>query len=403
MYNALHKQSIGEKDMFAFDPKKLVLRYEYVASITEALGGSIRIVDADHYNETGEANKTTRLDIPYAVARAFKKRNKGRSTYLIPVKMAIVTYDGVIVQVEKAQWIQSTDEWVCASSRAIQILLDKVQNTKDGGMWCTDGQIIYKVPSHAFTLQYDHTWLSINKRFLAISVDSYKFSDMNDLKLLEMSHTRTIVGFVTNEQDIVYCPPIWKNVMEMRSKGASGVKVAKDNIDVDQNEQTGRFDILNQEFFVNLEFILTAGKSVGSLFGYEKIEFLQIQNYVIDLCAINLPKVDRAKRSTYDTGLQFMSCFAWLCGFIDQCENVNEFNKLRSVFKVLSMSGIFSKSQVEKSLNIAPPPLKTKEEARESVKATVDSLSFGAHIMNRLGKTAPKEFSVQQFITGTND
>lgn len=386
--------------MFAFNPKKLVLRYEYVSSITEALGGSIRIVDAQHYEETGEANKTTRIDIPYAVARAFKKRNKGRSSYLIPVKMAIVTYDGVIVQVEKAQHVQSTNEWISTSSQAIRLLLDKTQSTNDGGMWCTDGQIVYKIPKHAFTLHHNHTWLSINKRFLAVSVDSFKFSDMHDLKLLEMSHTRSIVGFVTKDQDIVYCPPIWKNVMDMRSKGVSGVKVSDQK---ETTDETGRFDILNQEFFVNLEFILTAGKKIGSTFGYDKIEFLQIQNYVIDLCAINLPKIERSKRSTYDTGLQFMSCFAWLCGFIDQCENVEQFNELRGVFKVLAMNGIFSKSQVEKTLNIAPPPVKTVDEAKAAVRETVDSLSFSMHVMNRLGKTAPAEFSVQQFITGTND
>lgn len=390
--------------LFKFNPAKMEIRYELVTAITEALGGSMRIVDQDIFNNEDRRMVTTRLPLPFAVARAVKKQNKNKSEFLVPVYMAIVTYEGVIVHIERATFDQHEQRLDSTSERAVRVIREKVQDVQKGN-WYTDGTVIYQIPHTAFNLNENKTYLTSSKRFFAESVTAFKFTDMVDLKLIGLCHTRSIVGFIDKNRNVVFTPPLWTNVMDLRTKGSSGVKTTTDTktdkpATTEPKDTTNyRFDLLNAEFSVNLEFILSSAAVIGEYFGYDQIEFLRLEDYMIDLRTVNLPKVSKSRRQTYNTGLQFVSCMAWLMGFIGKCNNLDTYSKLTAVMKILCRNGLFNTSQVEKTLNLKPPAMLTADQARNQVYTKLDSNILG-HYWASHGKLKTRDIDSATFIVG---
>lgn len=398
--------------MFPFDIDKIQIEQVRVKRITEALGGSISVVDevatalATAKNDDGrETIITKRIEIPYAVARTFKKRNKGRSEYIVPVDMALVWYDGAVVCVEKRNDFSIVDPesgWDPNVSFALRRNIPDVLKEKPG-KWFTDGVVVYRLPD-----DYDqpdkHSKLTNNQRFFAVSVSAFKFADMTDLKLISLCHTRTLVGFITKTGRIAYSPPVWSNVMDIRSSSVRKINKENGQTEDETKSQPLRFDIINDNYLVNLEFILNAAKTIGPMFGYDKIAFLQLERHMIQLNTVNLPKIPKAKRSTYDTGLNFLISFAWLLGYCDRCETLAQYVQLRSVFKVLCNNGLFSIDQVKKSLNIDPPEQLSKEDALVSVSQQYSDAVLGNYWMNKGRMTIENRgLEVQQFLVGSNE
>lgn len=381
--------------MFKFEIEKLTVTNEFVTSISTALGGSITIVDQEASELKGE-RVTRRFEIPFAVARAFVKLNKC-SRFLVPIEVAITRYEGRVVAVEKRlpNGIKDDDgNWVSTSDFVLRRILPK---TIAEGEWYTDGVIIYSVPQD-WKSSKGKEFLTQDGRFYAVTVKALKFQDMGITKLMENVATRSCVAFNTKVGPIL-SPAIWTNVLDIR-----GHRVKKEG-DEERNAQK-RFDVLNEFFFVNLEFVLSAAKNLGAEFGYEHIAFLELDRHMIALNTVNLPKVPKAIRSTYDTQLQFITCLAWLFGYLHRSQTLEQYSGVRAMIKTLCNKGLFDRKSTEDLFDQEPPQTLTKEEALVDVYSRFGQLSLSTYFMNKgdmkkVNKNTPED--IASVLTGTAD
>lgn len=357
--------------MFKFEIEKLKVINVHAVSITTALGGSITFVDKEATEREGE-RVTRRLEIPFAVARAFIKTNK-HSRFLVPIEVAVTYYDNMVVCIEKKLpngIVDDDGNWMSTSDYVLRRIIPKLTSEGD---WYTDGVNIYSVPDD-WKQSEDREPLTSNGRFYAVTVKGVRFQDMSVIKLMENPATRSCVAFKSNN-GVVLSPAIWKNVMDIR-----GHRVQKQT--EEQNKQR-RFDALNQFMFVNLEFVLSAGKKLGELFGYEHIAFLELDRHMINLNTVNLPKVPKAIRSTYDTQLQFITCLAWLFGYMTRSETLEQYCAIRGLIKTLCNKGLFDRKSTEALFDQAPPQEITSEQALVDIRNRWGDLAISTYFMNK--------------------
>ncbi len=359
--------------MIPFNPE--LIRFEYVRlkSVSTALGGSLRILDQE-LSDRADEQITVRYEVPFAVARQYQKRNKP-SSYLIPVDACIVWYGDQIVNIEKRSvainhdrnGIDMTDlnggnTWPADSeicfNKYVLLMVSKTDR------WYTDGIYLYELPENISNVIRDATRLTNDGIFRGVSVQALKLADLQHKELIRNPATRSIVACVQSNGQVILTPPIWKNVLDVR----------KGNLTVDPKApKCGRFDLIEENFSVNLEFALNAGKTIGSIFGYNHISPLNLDELMIHLRTVNLPKVPKFVRATFGISIPFLQAFAWVAGLTAKCETMSDFVKMRGLMKQLCTKGIFKTSLlqcVHKTSNTAPPLAINKEEALEMVATT---------------------------------
>lgn len=356
--------------MFKFDLQKLKVVNVHTISITTALGGSITIIDEEATEREGK-RVTRRLEIPFAVARAFIKTNK-HSRFLVPIEVAVTYYDNMIVSIEKKLPNALYDEdgnWTSTSDYVARRILPEVTQQGD---WYTDGVNIYCVPDD-WQDSSNREPLTADGRFYAVTTKGVRFQDMPFINLMKHPATRSCVAF-KSANGCVLSPAIWKNVMDIRGQR---------KFENDDRRAMKRFDLLCQQRFVNLEFVLSAGKQLGEMFGYEHIEFLELDRHMINLNTVNLPKVPKAIRSTYDTQLQFTTCLAWLFGYLTRCQTLEQYCSIRGVIKTLCNKGLFDRKSTEVLFDQEPPEAISDKQALENITKRWDQLAISMYFMNK--------------------
>lgn len=354
--------------MFKFELQKLKVINVHTVSITTALGGSITIIDKEATEREGK-RVTRRLEIPFAVARAFIKANK-HSRFLVPIEVAITYYDNMVVSVEKKLPNALYDDdgnWMSTSDYVARRILPEVTEQGD---WYTDGVNIYCVPDD-WQDSSNRESLTANGRFYAVTTKGVRFQDMPIINLMKHPATRSCVAF-KSANGCVLSPAIWKNVMDIH-----GQRKTKN----DDQQAVKRFDMLGQQMFVNLEFVLSAGKQLGGMFGYEHIAFLELDRHMINLNTVNLPKVPKAIRSTYDTQLQFSMCLAWLFGYLTRCQTLEQYCSIRGLIKTLCNKGLFDRKSTEALFDQEPPEAISDKQALENITNRWGQLAISTYFM----------------------
>lgn len=312
-----------------------LVRFEYVElkSVSQALGGSVRIIDQDA-SEQQDKEVTVRYEVPFSVARDFVKTHKPAS-FIVPKDACIVWFGDQIVAIETRPDtdhrhidLPSGQSWMSLAQLNFNRTLSK---QAVGPNWFTDGTFVYELPSNLEAQIQSADYLTHDGLFRALSVEAYKYTNLSDTRLMDERLTRSCVACIHPNGDVILTPPIWKNVLDIRKQ--SGEK--------ESDTVSYRFDMINTEFHVNLEFGLNAGRTIGSVFGYNQISPLMLDELMIHLRTVNLPKVPKSTRATFGIGLNFLEAFAWVAGKTAQCENMSDFSKMRGLMKQLCTKGIF--------------------------------------------------------------
>lgn len=309
-----------------------LVRFEHVLlkSVSVALGGSIRVYDEEQ-SEKQDKEVTVRYKVPLAVARQFQVTHK-LSSFIVPAPAVIVWFGDMIVHIEKRPDTRD-DEWKPLSQINFERYI--VPATKHGD-WFTDGTYIYEMPADIESRVEFGTPLTMDEMFRAINVETYKFADLASTTAIEEPVERSVVAVVTMAGEVTLTPPIWKNILDIR---------ATDN-DVADNDR--RFDLIDQHFHVNLEFALSAGRTIGEVFGYDEIGPLNLDDLMIHLNTVNLPKVPKSTRSTYGIGMPFTHAFAWVAGKLSRTTTMHDYARVRSLMKMLCKTGIFRSQAIDK-------------------------------------------------------
>lgn len=351
---------------------KSLIRFEYIKlkSVSVALGGSLRV-----YNEeksvAADKEITERYEVPFAVARQYQKLNKPAS-YLVPIDACIVWFGDQIVYVESRTrndvfdktTLPSGREWISRSEMNYDRFLKNID-----GQWFTDGSYVYQLPTD-FAHYIEHAeYLTSDGKFRGVSVQSYKFADLEFSQLMENASTRSCVACIDSNGGVILTPPIWKNILDIRKENGG---------DDNPENKRFRFDLINEKFAVNLEFGLNAGRTIGEVFGYDHIGPLQLDELMIRLCNVNLPNVPKSIRATFNIGMPFMQAFAWVVGLTGKCTTMSDFTKMRSLLKQLCTKGIFTSRSItdvyrtEETAQMGAPKMIDPKDALANITSKTD-------------------------------
>lgn len=328
--------------MINFDPTKVSFEIVQLKAVTTALGGSISIIDP-----TNPYNKHKRIKCPLSVARAFIKKNNKNTKYIIPVYTCVTKYDDMIVCLEahpmgtfgSLTHVNSAGETVNWSPNSetnfdsfVAPLMGKPNRT-----WYFDGRYIYCFTKNDVDVVIgESTFMSNDGSFRKIATMGIDTQKLYDVEQISPSN-RHCVAYVASTGDYSISPPIWKN---LDSIGGTRVDANNDNSDDDIKFD---FDTIDNTMSINLNFALACGKVIGSIFGYEKIEPLNLPSLMVDLGSVNLLDIDQSVKATYDIGLKFSHCLAWLLGLLGRTDTLESYIAMRSIIKYLTKRGIFRK------------------------------------------------------------
>lgn len=349
--------------MYKFNIENIEVVNKRINRISSQQGGIMMVLDEDYKAATGE-EKFHRERISVAIARDFAQKYK-RSTFLEPAVVAVTYYhngdESIIVSVELKEYQQTelTDRrlfdedtsWLSNSARNASGLLREMTKT---GNWFIDGTFVYRFLTESYktegtkaiiTKNYvtdlnelkDGELLTADGKFVLVHCEAYKLQKLSSV-IKQYAERRTSVGYVADENTFAVSPPVWKDLF-----GNMSSKMKELSKDEKKKNRTKRFDYVNDLFGVSLNFALKAGKDVGKLFGYDKTGILRLHDHMIRLHTVNLPKVPKELKSTYDIGITFNTAMVWMIGLCYRSENLSQLMEMRNLIKFLSQKGIFRK------------------------------------------------------------
>ncbi len=326
--------------MIKFDSDLLSIEVVQLKTVTTSLGGAISIVDNDRTTEEEEVY--TRIRVPMAVARQFREHHK-ISTYIHPVWTAVVYYDTHIIALERhplgaagaatikddkgnvRMWIPKCQEYI---EEYVVAIIN--QSPRD---WYFDGRYVYSFRAADAAAAILHSeFLTHDGRFRSIDVDAIALHNAHDIAKMQV-HDRTCVAFIAGNGQYAVTPPIWKDVTSV------GKKKVED--ETDEVHPTFVFDNISDHLKVNLNFILRAAKDLSQIWGYQVIEVLDLPQLMLALKTVNLPSVPKAVKSTFDCGMSFDQSFAWLMGYMQKANTIEELFVVRGLLKYLTSKSLF--------------------------------------------------------------
>ncbi len=328
--------------MIKYDPSLITVEIVYLKSVTTALGGSINVINKDLSTDNKEI--TSRIKCPLSVARAFIMRHKKTTKYLIPVLTAIIKYDGDIIclerhplgtfgELETESLDGSMRTWQPDSETNLERYITPLIS-KDTREWFFDGRYIYSFNNLNIQQELDNAdFLTEDgsfRKLLVMAIDTQELANADKIQPVE----RTCVSFVSTTGQYSISPPIWKDLSKV---GSSKVDSEDDGTITAMHS----FDKINDQMNVNLNFALIAGSKIGTTFGYDFVEPLQLPKLMIDLHTVNLPNVPKQIRATYDIGINFTNAMAWLLGLLNQADNLETYVVMRSLMKYLTQKGVY--------------------------------------------------------------
>ncbi len=330
--------------MIKFDPSQITIDIVRLKSITTALGGSLNYVDESQSTDTKEVTK--RLSCPLSVARSFIQKHKKVTKYLIPVWTAVVKYNDRIIclerhplgtfgELEHEGLGGQVKHWEPDSQlnlfRYVYPLVSKPNR-----QWFFDGRYIYSFNDLNIETNIQSaptlTKCGSFRKITAVSLDTQELANATKLDVVE----RSCIAFVASNGQFSISPPIWKDVSSVGSKQFE---------EHDDSSAIGSdlfsFDKVNENLSVNLNFALAAGRLIGSNFGYSFVEPLQLPRLMIELHTVNLPNIPKQIKATYDIGIEFTHCMAWLLGLLQKADDLDTYIMMRSLLKYLTQKGLF--------------------------------------------------------------
>ena len=366
--------------MIPFQIEQLYVEHVMLKSCTTALGGSISIVDDARSTKDNEVYR--KIKVPMAVVRKFVKHNMKVSRYMQPVLTAVTFYGDHVVALERHPYNRDGDlienlagelvHWTSHSERNLDKFMMPMTRSGD---WFIDGTFVY---TFAESDVIGATNMSADGRFKSVQTRAFKLADIHNEDKMQTLEHRTCLTYTTACGSTAMSPPIWKSLGDL---GGSAIGLSEDEETGDLHTDViamaaGReqFDKIDELMSVNLSFALNAGKKVAGVFGYDSIEPLGLDDLMIQLRTVNLPRIAKEVKQTYQIGMPFTHAVAWLLGLNTRTETLDSYIVLRALLKYLTTKGIFRSNSFEAASVYRPKqsdgdvPFKTMDEAFDDIK-----------------------------------
>jgi len=353
--------------MIKFDISKFKVKNVYLKLITKSSGGTMRILDTA--NSTDDEEAFINLPVPAHVVDSYKQTYMTK--YIKPILTSVCYYDGIVVALhphpngnlgqEKVETLFGTRYW--QSAIAINIEKTLISATA-ADQWYIDGCVIYR-----FDNEKSPTNLTKDGKFQALEVVSYRLTDLA-FRTMDTSQ-RMCIAYVANTGQNIISPPVWRTLTTI---GKRKMDASSDDDAVILGMEEHTFDKIDRVMAPNLNFALHASKVLIENFGYDAIEPLRLDDLMVSLMTVNLPKIDQSIKNTHEIGLKFTHAMAWLIGLGARKMTLESSTALRSMLRYLTTRGIVHKhalakdSVFHKGKDMASVELMTVENIKEVAK-----------------------------------
>jgi hypothetical protein len=339
--------------LYKFDASKVSFEHIRVKTIN-SVGGSISIVDESVVGK----EKTKRYECPNTITRAFKAIH-GITQFQIPHECCVMKYDGTIIAIEKAAINERTYIGLDGTEKnwipEMESVYKKVLSMADGE-WYIDGTYLYQFKGGIDNAIANGPHLTADGRFRSVECNAIMLSYIgfhDDI----FSEGRNCLAYVADNGEYSITPPIWKTYNFVGGLGAN-----------EEGITLSDFNKAEASLLVNLQFAITAGINITRIFGYKRIEPLQLPRLMVQLRTVNLQLLPQEVKETFDIGMSFLQALAWLMGLMKQVPTFDDMMYMKRLIKYLTSTGTNKRKSMEVLTAPNSVPLMTMEQALENAK-----------------------------------
>lgn len=305
--------------MLKFDIEKVELKEIYIKEITSQ--GHIHYFNTINFCKeiVVKADKSF-----YSTLKAAKKP----TCFFKPKKAFLVCYDGYPISLE---FVMAEVYYYSGKSNNSTLIKRSDEELEELiSRWETEQRkykenliaLIEKYPDSKF--YFDGKYVNvINDSILEKSKDiskdgSFKIVNVPAIGLRKLNITDRFMMYynavnpINNEKVNAYLPTFSKVTSLMKS-----------------------LEEVNEKYFVNLKFVIDSSKHIGNHFGVGALQFLQIEDIMLDLKVLNIHSIsDSVLRFNYFSK-DIIPVLAWIAKFSYRSENINQLLNIKTLLSKL--------------------------------------------------------------------
>ncbi len=316
-----------------------LLTYAYYNITEMTMLGTITYVDEQGQYHKINSNKT--------IAKMFSKK-AGCLKLASPKKTCILFYDGfpILLDTPLAKFFDSVkrDEFYSTWKSLIETKTDNLkkefiekQMTNDIFF---DGKFAFMLPKNKELPEngfpYTNVTSSTSDNFFLLSCEASNLTRITAPQELKESKRNVYCYHVKHpvtQQYITALSPTFKILSKEKNTAMA------ENL-----------DLLDQSYYVNLNFTLEAAKYVGQSLGYEAISFLELEGLLVRLNTVNLYSIPEHIRNLTPIEQTFKDCLAWFLAACYKENNIKYLNEYRFILSSLLSSWLIKKNYIDNTL-----------------------------------------------------
>lgn len=387
--------------MIKFDPtlfrcdyvrlKKITTGYLYVSESSDGKAYETDITVSGKYR----GRNISKVKVHESVSRQYFKHHSMKEFKGLGRYACIAYYGDIVVAVEVQNHLmknQDGKEWVATIEKIMNNISMIIPPQKDVFI---NGKEIFWVSDHpahatnqlnisedgAFALRYVK-YLSLSK--IGVEVSAKKDDDVNQVE--EQAEEQVIaiktIGSTRNiSSDSIRNLNFDENFASFDSEDLTAIAFLKEsfvlsyspnrnderaiecfspilsfdeNVSTEKNkkefEKTVEFlrsiESKVDPIFLNLNFALYAGKTIGERYGYQETDILRISDIIRSTKTVSIEKIYEDSRSGYPIDLPVKDGLAWLFRYIHREKDINAMRDLSNLFSKIFKNGFVWKSKV---------------------------------------------------------
>jgi hypothetical protein len=335
---------------YKFDATKIKVSRVKIKSLN-SMSGTINVLDETVVGK----EKTYKMECPNALTRTFKAVY-GLSHFSIPHECCIVTYDGMVIALEKAllneRYYKGIDNEDKLWTPDVVKRLERVKEMTANGDWYFDGSYAFNYGDSLENVIDNGDALDDRGKFKSIKCKAIMLNYLGYYEDI-YEETRICLGYKSNTGEFAISPPIWRGETFTKSEEVSLSK---------------HFDKLDTTHIVNLQFAILAGINLTRIFGYRSIEPLQLPKLMKQLVTVNLQSIPKEIKQTFDIGMSVTQAYAWVMGLMIKVESLDDYVYMKRLLRYVSTTGTTKRTRLSDVLKVPEIsiPLLTMDQAYEN-------------------------------------
>ena len=100
--------------------------------------------------------------------------------------------------------------------------------------------------------------------------------------------------------------------------------------------------------FINLDFVLEVGKTIGKLYGQKANDFFDIPSILEDIGEVNFHNINKSSRMTYPVQIEAKTAVAWLLGFMHREQDPENLRILGNTISKSLVENIITTNEIDR-------------------------------------------------------